>query len=267
MEDVNKVHTEEKLVGLAGFEPAASASRTQRSTKLSHSPLTENQGLTQDFRVRGKTLSTDFIHCSAGDVSKSQTSQEKWTKVGECLYRYKTSGGYYARIKIKGKEFRRSLRTTDLALAKRRLRELRNDFERIEPSSGKISLEELVKRFRATRGHLDASTQQRDDAIEKSMRRDWPSGYGQKVADVKPSDVEELARNPASTAFESLFERIRMVHSPTLRVRHCGSDFGHVTSRERETASKGYAVKGDAVVGAVQTNGQGYPGAETQCGC
>ncbi len=28
------------LVGLTGFEPAASASRTQRSTKLSHNPKT-----------------------------------------------------------------------------------------------------------------------------------------------------------------------------------------------------------------------------------
>lgn len=28
----------EKVVGLVGFEPTASASRTQRSTKLSHSP-------------------------------------------------------------------------------------------------------------------------------------------------------------------------------------------------------------------------------------
>jgi hypothetical protein len=27
-----------KVVGLVGFEPTASASRTQRSTKLSHSP-------------------------------------------------------------------------------------------------------------------------------------------------------------------------------------------------------------------------------------
>lgn len=30
-----------KVVGLAGFEPAASSSRTKRSTKLSHSPFTE----------------------------------------------------------------------------------------------------------------------------------------------------------------------------------------------------------------------------------
>ncbi len=32
------------MVGLAGFEPAASSSRTKRSTKLSHSPLWSGEG-------------------------------------------------------------------------------------------------------------------------------------------------------------------------------------------------------------------------------
>ncbi len=40
-------------------------------------------------------------------------------KAGECLYRYKPTAGFYARIKMPGKEIRGSLRTTDRALAKR----------------------------------------------------------------------------------------------------------------------------------------------------
>lgn len=35
-------------------------------------------------------------------------------KVGECLYRYSSTGGYYARIKTVGKEIRRSMVTTAL---------------------------------------------------------------------------------------------------------------------------------------------------------
>jgi len=42
-------------------------------------------------------------------------------KVGECLYRYSPNGVYYARIKVRGKEIRRSLGTIDRDLAKRRL--------------------------------------------------------------------------------------------------------------------------------------------------
>ena len=41
----------------------------------------------------------------------------------ENLYRLDTSGGYYALVKRGNKQFRRSLKTGDFALAKRRLRE------------------------------------------------------------------------------------------------------------------------------------------------
>ena len=37
-----------KNVGLVGFEPTASASRTQRSTKLSHSPNLSRDAVTPD---------------------------------------------------------------------------------------------------------------------------------------------------------------------------------------------------------------------------
>ena len=45
-----------------------------------------------------------------------QTSAKKglFEKVGECLYRYTPNGTYYARLEKEGKEFRRSLKTTDL---------------------------------------------------------------------------------------------------------------------------------------------------------
>ena len=40
------------MVGLTGFEPAASASRTQRSTKLSHNPiLTQHSFKLYRFRL------------------------------------------------------------------------------------------------------------------------------------------------------------------------------------------------------------------------
>lgn len=46
-------------------------------------------------------------------------------KVGENLYRHKPSGNYYALLKRGGKQFRRSLKTDDRALAGRRLADLR----------------------------------------------------------------------------------------------------------------------------------------------
>ena len=46
-------------------------------------------------------------------------------RVGENLYRHTPSGNYYALLKRGGKQFRRSLKTTDRALAARRLDDLR----------------------------------------------------------------------------------------------------------------------------------------------
>jgi hypothetical protein len=45
--------------------------------------------------------------------------------VGENLYRHTPSGNYYALLKRGGKQFRRSLKTDDRALANRRLADLR----------------------------------------------------------------------------------------------------------------------------------------------
>jgi len=52
-------------------------------------------------------------------MSSHQTNSGPFEKVGECLYRYKPSGVYYARLKQNGKEIRCSLETTDRFLAKK----------------------------------------------------------------------------------------------------------------------------------------------------
>ena len=56
----------------------------------------------------------------------SQNSAGAFQKVGECLYRY-SNGVYYARIRVEGKEIKRSLETTDPALARRKLADFRNE--------------------------------------------------------------------------------------------------------------------------------------------
>ena len=60
---------------------------------------------------------------------KEQPTNGGFEKVGECLYRYSSTGGYYARIKTVSKEIRRSLVTTDRDLAKRRLAKLKDIFD------------------------------------------------------------------------------------------------------------------------------------------
>lgn len=65
---------------------------------------------------------------SVSTPESSKTPQSKgpdFRKVGENLYRLNTSGKYYALLKRGGKQYRKSLKTTDKELAKRRLGELR----------------------------------------------------------------------------------------------------------------------------------------------
>jgi len=73
---------------------------------------------------------------------KAQPTNGGFEKVGECLYRYSSTGGYYARIKTVGKEIRRSLVTTDRDPAKRRLAKLKDDLLKIDPAKGRITLVE-----------------------------------------------------------------------------------------------------------------------------
>jgi hypothetical protein len=71
-------------------------------------------------------------------------------KVGECLYRYSSNGMYYALVRQGGKLIRRSLGTTDKAYAKRKLADLKRDLNRMDPTSGRVTLAALCERYLGT---------------------------------------------------------------------------------------------------------------------
>jgi integrase len=66
--------------------------------------------------------------------------------VGENLYRHTPSGNYYALLKRNGKQFRRSLKTNDRALASRRLSDLRQKIANLTLSdAANVTFEALAK--------------------------------------------------------------------------------------------------------------------------
>ena len=69
-------------------------------------------------------------------MSETHSRGGEFRRVGENLYRYSSSGVYYARFRLQGKEIRRSLKTTDRELAKRRLQEDVDKARKINPKSG-----------------------------------------------------------------------------------------------------------------------------------
>lgn len=70
-------------------------------------------------------------------------------KVAECLYRNESSGIYYALVKRAGKQFRRSLKTTDRKLAERKLAEFRGKVALLSQtaSASRFTFDDVAKRW------------------------------------------------------------------------------------------------------------------------
>src|SRR5258708_32151159 len=75
-----------------------------------------------------------------------------WTKIKRehGLYRYNPSGQFFARVRFKGKLYRRRLGTDDLAYAKRKLREFRNDLGRTDVTKGNVCLSAALEAYATT---------------------------------------------------------------------------------------------------------------------
>jgi len=111
-------------------------------------------------------------------------------KVGECLYRYSSNGVYYARIKTDGKEIRRSLETTDPAVARRNLARLKDEQRQIDRSKSKTTLSEVCDQFLRAVQHQKPKTIERKALIVRRIKEDWPTGRLTQISKIKPSDVE-----------------------------------------------------------------------------
>ncbi len=80
-------------------------------------------------------------------------SAGRFEQVGERPYGYSSNGIYYARLEEAGKELRRSLRTTDRPLAKRRLAGSQAELGGMRPAGDLPSLADLRARYLATVRH------------------------------------------------------------------------------------------------------------------
>ena len=171
-------------------------------------------------------------------MGKPQKTNGAFQKVGECLYRYLPNGVYYARIKTEGKELRRSLETTDPALARRNLRKLRDEQREIDRSQGKLTLDELCDRFLKTVRHQKPKTVERKTFIVSRIRNDWPTGKLTQVGKIKPSDCDLwLSRYKFGSASRNLhISCLKEMFALAVRDRIIpASPAQHLVSAKRET--------------------------------
>jgi integrase len=122
-------------------------------------------------------------------------------KVGPNLYRA-ASGRYYLLVKRSGKQFRRSLKTKDATLARRRLREFQDKAARLAGSTEdrKITFDELAKRWLASRkAEIKASSYGRRVTAVKGLS---PYFKGQLVRSIGQRQIEawKIGRGPDISA-------------------------------------------------------------------
>src|SRR4029077_11402677 len=78
------------------------------------------------------------------------SANPSFEKVGECLYRNPSSGTYFARVKLRGKEIKQSLETNKLPVARRKLKDCKAKLDRTDPAAGRITLAELANKYEKT---------------------------------------------------------------------------------------------------------------------
>jgi len=115
--------------------------------------------------------------------------KRRFQKVGPNLYR-DAAGRYYVFVKKAGKQFRRSLKTSDPALAKRRLHEFQSQAARLNPdgTNSSIRFNELGERWLAAkRPELKASSAGRRATALKAL---GPYFNGRLVRAIGAKEVE-----------------------------------------------------------------------------
>jgi len=122
--------------------------------------------------------------------------------VGECLYRSQKSKRYYAIIKRGGRQIKKSLKTTDYAMAKRMLGDLRKQADGLIPGAdGKMSFTALATRWhKITSVHLKPSSELRQEGVAK--------GFCKVFKDTPARNItKQMAENWAETRSKQITPR------------------------------------------------------------
>jgi integrase len=129
-----------------------------------------------------------------GKSGGNHDGKKRFQKVGPNLYR-DAAGRYYVFVKRAGKQFRRSLKTTDPALAKRRLRDFQDRAGRLasDGTGSSVRFDSLAKRWLdAKRPELKASSASRRETALKALT---PFFGGRLVRAIGAQEVESWKIN------------------------------------------------------------------------
>ena len=112
-------------------------------------------------------------------------------RVNEGLYQNPNSKAFFAHFRLNGQVIKENLNTTELIVAKRKLRDLRAEKEQLDPKAGKQSLREITTRHLKLQGHLSHSSVTKKTGIAKAVFLEWPFSVDRPALEVRPSEVDE----------------------------------------------------------------------------
>ncbi len=116
------------------------------------------------------------------------SSNQTLTKVAECMYR-NGHGTYFALIKVRGKQIKRSLKTSDAALARRMLAELRTKAHGLAGEERGMTFDHLAERWLALKkSDLRAGSWRRLDGIARMLK---PFFTGRPVRSIGQTQIED----------------------------------------------------------------------------
>jgi len=123
-------------------------------------------------------------------MNETHSRSGEFARVAENLYRYSSSGIYYARFRSNGKEISKSLRTTDRGLAKRRLADEMDNASKLDVKVGKMTLEELLRLYEQRLEQYAPKTIATRRSIFKIFKQSWPHGLNIPVHSVSAGQLE-----------------------------------------------------------------------------
>jgi integrase len=122
-----------------------------------------------------------------------------FVRVGECLYRNTENGIYYVKMQVSGREFTRSLRTTDRELANRKRDDFRNEQRQLDHAAAdRMTLAALCDRYRSTFAHRKPKTKIGKEHLLNLILDTWPTGKFTRIGEVRSSDCDLWLARQAS---------------------------------------------------------------------
>jgi hypothetical protein len=128
---------------------------------------------------------------TSSEQNQKSKTPNSLRRVSEGLYRNPASGAYFAHFRLNGRVFKESLGTAELPVAKRKLRDLRQEKEHLDPNAGKQTLREITERHLKLQGNLSRSSITKKTGIANAVYQQWPKSIDRPALEIRASEVEE----------------------------------------------------------------------------